>query len=537
MYISYANANALNLPISFSNVHKMVADVALVDSGATENFLDQHTVRQWGLSTHKLPHPRYVYNVDGTQNQAGTLTEYCVLRCIVGDKDTLQQFYVTNLGKDRVLLGHPWLSEFNSRINWAKGEVQNGGVRIETKWRKFQHPRQIHKDREKEPARIDCTNVAQEWAIKAHQEQRKGEGKREAIPPQYQDYADVFDEEKSHHFPPSQPEDHAIVLKEDAPATINCKVYALTKEEREATQKFIEENEQWEFIEKSNSPWSTSWFFIKKKDGGLRPIQDYREVNSWTIQDVYPIPHIEQILEALHGRTLFTALDIRWGYHNIQICPENQWKAAFKTPFGLYQPKVMLFGLQNSPATFQRCMNRVFAKIMNHYPGKVFVYMDDVLVATGGDVEEHRRIVREILEMFCQESFFLKLSKCKFEQTSIDYLGIHVEHGTIRIDPTKRKGLSQWPRTLSSVKEVRSTLGVLGYQRPFIPHFAHLAAPLTALLKKGQPFKWTDECTKALNALLQIIESDPVLQRPDYDHLFEMEVNTSQYATGAILYQ
>jgi RNase H-like domain found in reverse transcriptase len=109
--------------------------------------------------------------------------------------------------------------------------------------------------------------------------------------------------------------------------------------------------------------------------------------------------------------------------------------------------------------------------------------------------------------------------------------------GTIRIDPTKRKGLSQWPRTLSSVKEVRSTLGVLGYQRPFIPHFAHLAAPLTTLLKKGRPFKWTDECTKALDALLQIVESDPVLQQPDYDHPFEMEVDASQYATGAILYQ
>jgi hypothetical protein len=139
--------------------------------------------------------------------------------------------------------------------------------------------------------------------------------------------------------------------------------------------------------------------------------------------------------------------------------------------------------------------------------------------------------------MFCQESFFLKLSKCKFEQTSINYLGICVEQGTIHIDPTKRKELSQWPRTLSSVKEVRSTLGVLGYQRPFIPHFAHLTVLLTTLLKKGQPFEWTDECTKALDALLQIVESNPVLQRPNYNCLFEMEVDTSQYATWAILYQ
>jgi Reverse transcriptase (RNA-dependent DNA polymerase) len=94
-------------------------------------------------------------------------------------------------------------------------------------------------------------------------------------------------------------------------------------------------------------------------------------------------------LESLHGCTLFTALDIHWGYHNIRIHPEDQLKAAFKIPFGLYQPKVMLFGLQNSLATFQRCKNHVFAKIMNHYLGEVFIYMDDVLITTGDDLEKH----------------------------------------------------------------------------------------------------------------------------------------------------
>jgi Reverse transcriptase (RNA-dependent DNA polymerase) len=126
---------------------------------------------------------------------------------------------------------------------------------------------------------------------------------------------------------------------------------------------------------------------------------------------------------------------------------------------------------------------------MNHYPGEVFVYMDNILVTTGNDLERHWNIVQEILQMFQEESFFLKLSKCKFEQSSIDYLGIHVERGVICIDPTKRKGLTQWPRTLSTVKEVWSMLGVLGYQRPFIPHYVHIVAPLTALLKKGQTFQ------------------------------------------------
>jgi hypothetical protein len=105
-----------------------------------------------------------------------------------------------------------------------------------------------------------------------------------------------------------------------------------------ATADFIKENTALGYIEKTDSPWSSPWFFIKKKDGSLCPVQDYWEVNKWTVWDVYPIPRIEQILEALHGKELFTALDIWWGYNNIQIKEEDQWKAAFKTPEGLFKP-------------------------------------------------------------------------------------------------------------------------------------------------------------------------------------------------------
>jgi RNase H-like domain found in reverse transcriptase/Integrase zinc binding domain len=135
------------------------------------------------------------------------------------------------------------------------------------------------------------------------------------------------------------------------------------------------------------------------------------------------------------------------------------------------------------------------------------------------------------------ESFFLKLTKCKFEQQSIDYLGIVVTKGTVRIDPTKQNGLAAWPCHLMLVKQVHSTLGVLGYQRPFIQGFAHLARPITQLLKKEKKFEWTEECTAALDKLISIVTSDPVLHRPNYDLPFTLEVDASQYATGAILYQ
>jgi hypothetical protein len=127
--------------------------------------------------------------------------------------------------------------------------------------------------------------MAQQWAEKVLKDRKEPE-----IPPQYQQFAKVFSEEAAKRFPPSCPEDHAIKLKPGAPDMINCKVYPLNNDEREATRKWIEENKEKYYIEESNSPWSTPWFFIKKKDRSLRPIQDYREVNKWTIRDIYPMP-------------------------------------------------------------------------------------------------------------------------------------------------------------------------------------------------------------------------------------------------------
>ena len=141
------------------------------------------------------------------------------------------------------------------------------------------------------------------------------------------------------------------------------------------------------------------------------------------------------------------------------------------------------------------------------------------------------------MDLLDEELFFLKVTKCKFKQRSIDYLGITITDGTIHINPTKRKGLASWPRVLTTLKQLQSTLGVLGYQQPFIKGFAAIAKLLTNLLKKGKEFIWTKQCTKALDNLLGIVESDPVLHQLDHECPFEIEVDASQYAIGAILYQ
>jgi hypothetical protein len=141
------------------------------------------------------------------------------------------------------------------------------------------------------------THITQEWAIAANK--KKKALTEQDIPEEYTWHAKVFSEEAAKHFPPVCPEDHAIKLISDAPASINCKVYLLTKAELEATEKFIKENLELGYIEQSNSPWLMPYFFIKKKDGSLCPVQDYHMVNKYTVHNTYPIPQIEQILEGL----------------------------------------------------------------------------------------------------------------------------------------------------------------------------------------------------------------------------------------------
>jgi hypothetical protein len=209
-------------------------------------------------------------------------------------------------------------------------------------------------------------HFAQEWAIQGRDQRQQESVEEKGIPMEYQQHHKVFSDQQAMRFPPSQPEDHAIKLIPGAPETINCKVYPLTLAEQEATKKFLEENEHLGYIEKADSPWSLPWFFIKKKDGTLRPVQDYHEVNKWTVWDIYPIPRIEQILESLNGKELFTVFDVRMGYNNVLIKKEDRWKVAFKTPYGLYQPKVMFFRLTNSLATFQQTMDRVFRHLCCH---------------------------------------------------------------------------------------------------------------------------------------------------------------------------
>ena len=504
-------------------------------------------VERLGIGKWEMTTPCRVFNVDGSENKQGILTHYCLLRVKKGKEEDLQRFYITGLGGDRTILGYPWLHRFDPTIDWKQGRVLGAPIIIETLLLKWAREKEINRIVCKAHACTDWeegdtiitqisplpTHAAQQWAIAAN----KNKAKTSELPQRYSRHAPIFSEKGAERFPPSRPNDMVVWLKPGAPNTLNYKVYPLMRAELEEWHNFMARNKAMGWIRDSESPWSCPVFFIHKKDGSFRLIQDYCNVNKWTEQDVYPMPRIDLILEQLHSKMIFTALDIRDRYNNIRIKPEDCWKLAFKGPDGHYEPECMFFGMSNTLAVFQQCMDWIFTPLKARYPGCIFVHMDDVLITTGDDEDLHEWIVHNVLDMLAREDFYLKLSKCSFHQHDIDYLGIRIEGGQLRIDPTKINGLAEWREELKDVHEVRSTLGAFEYNRPFIKGYAKIVHPLTKLTKKDEPFVWTSECTEAIQKLKRIVSSDLVLKRPNHNKPFTLECDASQYALGAVLSQ
>ncbi|SJL06752.1 related to TY3B TY3B protein [Armillaria ostoyae] len=206
------------------------------------------------------------------------------------------------------------------------------------------------------------------------------------VPQSYHDFEDLFSKENFNKLPSCKPWDHAIELIPNAQATLNCKVYPLNHTEQEELDKFLKENLSTGCIKPSKSPMASPFFFVKKKDGKLHPVQDNCKLNEMTIKNRYPLPLISKLMDKLGSTKYFTKLDICWEYNNIQIKKDDEWKAAFRTNHSLFEPTVMFFGLTNLPATFQWMMNDIFKDLIA--TSKVTVYLDNILIFSK-TLEEH----------------------------------------------------------------------------------------------------------------------------------------------------
>jgi Reverse transcriptase (RNA-dependent DNA polymerase) len=256
------------------------------------------------------------------------------------------------------------------------------------------------------------------------------------------------------------------------------KTFNLTPEEQVELDKFWKENLDKGYIKPSQLPMASPFFFVKKKDGKLRPCQDYRYLNDWTVKNTYPLPLISEIMDKIKGAKFFTKFDVRWGYNNVRIKTEDQWKAAFKTNQGLFEPTVMFFGMCNFPATFQAMMDSIFSKMIKGR--KVIVYMDDILIFAESQ-EELRKWTKQVLQRLREHDLFLKPKKCEFNKSTMEYLGLIIQEGKLSMDPVKLSGIQDWP-TPTLVKQVRGFIGFANFYRRFIKKFSKLVLPLNNLL-------------------------------------------------------
>ena len=262
-------------------------------------------------------------------------------------------------------------------------------------------------------------------------------------------------------------------------------MYNLTPAENIKLDKFLKDNFDKGYIRPSQSPMASPFFFINKKDGKLRPCQDYWYLNEHTIKNTYPLPLISELLDKLKGAKRFTKPDVQWGYNNVRIRDGDQWKAAFKTNKGLFKPTVMFFGMCNSPATFQSMMDDIFTDMIDE--GIVIIYMDDIFIFAPDEVTLMENTKR-VLPRLQKNDLFLKPAKCEFNKERVEYLRMVIEEGRISMDPGKLKGIQQdWP-TPTTVKQVRGFLGFGNFYRQFIWHFFEIAKPLNGLLKKEKKF-------------------------------------------------
>lgn len=355
----------------------------------------------------------------------------------------------------------------------------------------------------------------------------------EVIPPAIQQIIDINDSlfKEPNVLPPSRDFDRKIPLLPSV-KPVNVKPYRYAPTQKDEIERQIKEMLANGVIRPSHSPFASSVILVKKKDGTWRFYVDYRQLNSITVKDKYPLPIVDELLDELHGAAWFTKLDMRSGYHQIRVVPEDEAKTAFKTHHGHWEFRVMPFGLTNTPATFQALMNTIFQPLLRKC---VLVFVDDILIYNKS-LSEHLEHLNQVFTILQQHQLYLKKSKCSFAQQSLEYLGHIISQQGVSTDPKKTEAIANCP-TPTDAKQLRSFLGLAGYYRKFIQGYGSISRPLTDLLKKHAIFQWTPQLQLSFDSLKQALVSAPVLALPDFSKSFHLETDASATGIGAVLSQ
>ncbi|KAK3507987.1 hypothetical protein QTP70_009351 [Hemibagrus guttatus] len=508
----------LSILVSITAHDFCVPATALLDSGSAGNFISGALCRQLQLPIAATPK---VYQVNAVtekplrqvRRQAGPL------RLQIGVMHTEEIFLlVLESSAAAIILGRPWLEQHEPILSWRTGEILRWGHQC------FEgcFPERLS-PRSSRPHVLQVHTTSVESPLEARSVN---------IPACYSHFKDVFCPKKASKLPPHQPWDCAIDLIPGKPVP-KGRIYSLMLPEEKAMEEYIREALAQGYIRPSTSPAASSFFFIAKKDGGLRPCIDYRALNKITVKFRYPLPLVPAALERLRGATVFTKLDLRSAYNLIRIRKGDEWKTAFVTPTGHYEYRVMPYGLANAPSVFQDFMHEVLREFLHQF---VVIYIDDILIYSRC-MADHQRHVAEVLQRLRDHNLFLKAEKCLFHQSTVQFLGYIIDRSGVRMDKKKVTAVRDWP-TPTTVKELQRFLGFANFYRRFINGYSSVTSPLTDLLRnKPKALIWTPAATHAFQTLKQAFTTAPLLVHPDPELPFIVEVDASTTGVGAVLSQ
>ena len=290
-------------------------------------------------------------------------------------------------------------------------------------------------------------------------------------------------------------------------------------------------------IRRSSSNYASAIVLVKKKSGALRLCVDYRQLNAKCLKDAFPLPRIDESLEAMDGACIFSSLDLAHGYFQVTMHPDSISKTAFRVPWGLYEFTRMPQGLMNSPSTFQRIMEMIFGDLNL---SELVLYLDDVLVYSK-TVSEHISRLEKVFKRFSEHGLKLNAAKCKLFQPQVAYLGHVVSKDGVAVDPDKIARIRDWPIPSTQV-ELRSFLGLASYYRRYVSNFATIAGPLHLLTgktdtsgrKATKTLQWSEEADAALTSLKQALCTAPILTYPRFNRDFVLEVDASLKGLGGM---
>ncbi len=505
--LTKSSFSATHLPVKLK-LHSLVYDCeALVDSGAEGNFLDINIAHSLKIPTVALSQSISVVALNGQPLPSITHTTVSLRLITSGNHSENIDFLLTETPSAPVVLGHPWLELHNPHINWRMNSV--------FAWSEYCHASCLLSA----CSSVSCSVFQDEQADLSN------------VPCEYLDLKGVFSNSRAASLPPHRPYDCAIDL---LPGTSppKGKLYSLSTPEREAMEKYISDSLAAKIIRPSSSPAGAGFFFVKERDGSLRPCIDYRGLNDITVKNTYPLPLMSSAFERLQGASFFTKLDLRNAYYLVRMREGDEWKTAFNTPRGHFEYLVLPFGLSNAPAVFQAPVNDVLRDMVDQF---IYVYLDDILIFSHS-LQEHVQHVRQVLQRLLENGLYVKAEKCVFHAQSVPFLGYIVSAEGVHMDTDKVQAVVDWP-TPDSRKALQRFLGFANFYRRFIRNFSQLAAPLTALTSTKTPFRWSSAAEAAFAKLRSCFVSAPILVAPDPSRQFVVEVDASEVGVGAVLSQ